>query len=218
MPWRPRALAFMSACLLLGAAPVVAQVPGLPVWRPLAAPGVVLEAEVAWPNDAMGGGAVQGGAVGYGEGGVVLRGSIARVDPSAAGAQVGWGAVGRVSLAGAHESPFRAGAFVGVGGVRVQSGASSATTYRVPLGLDVGIVIPTPMVMVGAWLAPRLDLATEAPFVSRRLTARPGFSAGLEVSLPNGLGLRAGYDHVVLDSTDASTFGLGLFYRFSPGY
>ncbi len=210
-------MALIAVCLAVGAAPAMAQVPGLPVWRPLAAPGVVLEAEAAWPNDAMGGGAVQGGAVGYGVRNITLRGSVARVGLAASGAQLGWGALGRVRLAGAATSPFRAGAFAGVGGVKVESGAASATTYRVPVGLDLGIIVPTPVVMLGAWLAPRLDLATEEPLSSQRLTARAGFSAGLELSLLNGVGFRAGYDHVVLDSPDASTFGLGIFYRFSPG-
>lgn len=195
-----------------------AQVPGLPVWRPLAVPGLVLEGEAAWPNDALGGGSVLGLAVGYGEGRVALRGSLARVDPSSSGAEVGWGALGRIGLASSPQSPFRLGAFAGIGGVRVTAGSASATTYRVPVGLDAGIVIPTPVAIVGAWLAPRLDLASEAPFTSQRLAARAGFAAGLDLTLRNGLGLRAGYDHVVLDSPDASTFGLGLYYRFTPGF
>jgi hypothetical protein len=209
------ALAALSA---LGSASLLtAQVPGLPVWRPLPVAGVVLEGEMAWPNDAAGGGSVVGAAVAYGQGGVVLRGSLALVDREGSDAELGWGALGRVALVGSRSTPFRVGAFMGVGGVRLANGAVSATTYRVPVGLDVGIVVPTPVVILGAWLAPRVDLATTDPFTSKRLGARGGFAAGIDIELLNGLGVRAGYDRVLLEPEDESTFGVGILFRFNPG-
>ena len=219
MPRIRGGLVLAAALTTLGRASLLtAQVPGLPVWRPLPVAGVVLEGEVAWPNDAVGGGSVVGAAVAYGEGGVTLRGSLARVDQGASDAEVGWAGLGRVALMGSRTTPFRVGAFVGVGGVRLASGAVSATTYRVPVGLDVGIVVPTPVVVLGAWLAPRFDLATTDPFASKRLSARGGFAAGIDIGLLNGLGLRAGYDHVFADPADESTFGLGILFRFNPGF
>jgi hypothetical protein len=179
---------------------------------------VVAEGEAAWPNDAAGGGSVVGAAVSYGRNGMQLRGALARVAPDGADASTGWAALGRVALLESKTSPFRVGAFAGVGGVRVASGPARATTYRVPLGLDAGIVVPTPVLVLDAWLAPRLDLATESPFTSKRLGARAGVAFGLGVALLNGLGLRASYDRVLLDTPDASTFGLGLYYRLTPGF
>jgi hypothetical protein len=219
MPRIRGGLALAAALTALGRASLLtAQVPGLPVWRPLPVSGVVFEGEAAWPNDAAGGGSVVGAAVAYGQGGVTLRGSLARVARDGSDAEVGWAGFGRVGLAGSRSTPFRVGAFVGVGGVRLAHGTARATTYRVPVGLDVGIVVPTPVVILGAWLAPRLDLATADPFASKRLDARAGFAAGIDIELLNGLGVRAGYDRVLLEPADESTFGVGILFRFNPGF
>ena len=217
----PRVVGALAVVAMLGWSapqPAPGQVPGAPVWRPVAPPGAMVEAGVAWPSDASGGGNVWGATVGYGEGDVALRGTIASVDPDAGGAEIGWAALGRLGILASRHSPWRLGGFAGIGGARVRSGSASATSYRVPLGIDFGVVIPTPVATVDAWVAPRLDLATSNPLASGRLEARAGFATGLDVVLLNGLGLRAAYDHVVLDDPDESTFGLGVFFRFQPGF
>lgn len=217
----PRVVGALGVVTLLGwmaPRPAPGQVPGVPVWRPVAPPGAVVEGGVAWPSDASGGGHVWSAAVGYGEGNVALRGTLARVTPDAGSTETGWAALGRVGLVASPAAPWRLGAFAGVGGVTVRSGALAATSYRVPVGADVGIVIPTPVGILDGWVAPRLDLATADPFGSRQLTARAAFATGLDVVLLNGLGVRAAYDHVFLDDPDQSTFGVGVLFRFKPGF
>ena len=47
---------------------------------------------------------------------------------------------------------------------------------------------------------------------------RFGWSAGINLSLLNGLGVRAAYDRIFVTDNTLSTFGIGVYYSFDPGH
>lgn len=87
--------------------------------------------------------------------------------------------------------------------------------WRGHLGLGASLAIPNPLFSIKPWIAPRIEyLGKRVPGLKR---FRGALSAGIDLGVLNGLGLRAAYDSRTItdDATiDPSSISLGLSYSF----
>ncbi|HSE27081.1 MAG TPA: outer membrane beta-barrel protein [Gemmatimonadales bacterium] len=208
----------LAAALALAAAPAAAQVPGLPVFNSGVTRGVMGAVDVGFPNDDAGGGTTFAGTVSYGASRFMLTGTIASWNPDAGDGTVAFGGTGSLHLIGGPLSPLSVTLQAGVASWSQDVGPEDASFLHVPVGVGVGLVIPSPAVSLKPWIAPRLDLAKTDLLPNDDWESSFGLSAGLDVAFIGGFGLRAAYDRVYADDADPSVFSLGLNYLFSmPG-
>jgi hypothetical protein len=74
------------------------------------------------------------------------------------------------------------------------------STVYVPVGLVIAINIPAPTVDVKPWVMPRAELQRFSPDMGDSQSELGfGFSAGLDVTLPNGLGFHIAGDWLTID-------------------
>jgi hypothetical protein len=127
--------------------------------------------------------------------------------------------MGRLAVLRAATSPFRAGVFIGTAILRRETPARDRTVDegRVPLGADFAFVLPTPIVTLAPWVAPRIQYTGGSGPTAAARGTHAAFATGVELELPNGLGFRLAYDRVLLTGDDEATFGIGLSYSFQPG-
>jgi hypothetical protein len=102
------------------------------------------------------------------------------------------------------------------------------TELDIPIGAGLAIKVPSPLLDVESWVAPRihitrLDFDAGLPIPGApdtRTEVGYGVSAGLNVTLPTGLGFHAAVDYVSISSFDLDAFvvGAGIHYRIRvPG-
>lgn len=208
----------LGAALVLAAAPAAAQVPGLPVFNSGVTRGVMAAVDVGFANDDAGGGNTFAGTVSWGMSRLMLSGTIASRNPDGGDAAVALGGTGNLHLVGGPLSPLSVTLQVGVAGWSQDVGTEDVSFLHVPVGIGVGLVIPSPAVSLKPWIAPRLDLAKADLLPEDDWESNFGLSAGLDVALIGGYGLRAAYDRVFADGAEPSTFSIGVNYVFSlPG-
>lgn len=211
--------------VLLGALPVSAQVPGIPVYNQGVTRGIGLFGDVGFPNDNAGGGTAYGvtGRAGFGIFGVTAMVSSYNPD-GPAGGKVSVGATGNLRVFGGPLVPLSVTLQGGVGYHKpddsfLPSGAD-VKQWRFPVGLGFALTIPNPALAIKPWLAPRLDIVHNsvdaAGGVAGASDTQTNFalSGGIELNLLNGFGLHAAYDRVFADAADPSTFALGAHYVF----
>lgn len=200
---RRRVVPIIAAMLLAGAAPEAqSQVRGFPVYAAQVPRGVTLAGDVAFPNDDFCPGACAGAGASFG---------VGRVGFSAAVATSGFGGLVTVSLLAPVRSPF---------GLVLQAGASgtaSSGLFQAPFGAGFSVWIPTPVVSLQPWIGARGQYMNPGDGWEGDGAVHFGFSAGLALTLLNGLGVRAAYDRVFLTGSNLSTFGVGVFFSFDPG-
>ncbi len=199
---RRRVVPLLVILLAAGAAEARSQVRGFPLYAVQVPRGITLGADVAFPSDDYCPGACAGGtaAIGFG-----------RVGVSATVATSGFGGLLTVTLLRPERSPFS---------LVVQGGASGATgggVFQAPFGAGFSVWIPTPVVSLQPWIAFRGQYMYPGNGWDGDGAVHAGFSAGLGVTLLNGLGVRAAYDRVFLTDNDLSTFGVGVFFSFDTG-
>lgn len=211
------------ALLSLAAAPLRAQVPGIPVHAAGVPSGVILAGHFAFPNDAAGGGRsyAVSGAVGTGLlGGTAL---VAVSDPEGdADGTVSVGANAAFRVLGGPLVPVSASVLAGVGYAKPESGVlpdEETTMLRVPVALSVALVVPSPAFSVRPWVAPRLDITRLTPEGGEGETLTDfAVSAGVEVNTISGLGLHAAVDWINREGDKPVVFDIGLAYGFRvPG-
>ncbi len=205
----------LAAALGLAAAPAAAQVPGLPVYNSGVTRCVMAAADVGFPNDDAGGGTTFGGTVSYGLSRFMVTGTVASWSPDAGDAIVAFGGTGNLHLVGGPLSPLSVTLQAGVASWSQDVGAEDVSFLHVPVGVGVGLVIPSPAVSLKPWIAPRLDLAKVDLLPNDDWEANFGLSAGLDLAFVGGLGLRAAYDYVSADGGKPSAFSIGLNYVFN---
>lgn len=209
-----RRIAGAAALVAALALPLEAQVAGLPVYNNGVGPGVTLGLDVGFNNEDAGGGTAVGGTVSWGSGLFGLTGTLASWSPDAGDAITAVGGTGNFRVFGGPLSPVL---------VHLQAGAATwsvngADFVHVPLGVGIGVVIPSPAVSLNPWIAPRLDLLKADGVLDDDWLTDFGLSAGLDIYFVGGLGLRAAYDYVSRDGARPGVFSVGANYSLGlPG-
>jgi hypothetical protein len=215
--------AIVILLLALGARPLRAQNPGLPVYNLGVPRGIGLYGDVGFPNDAAGGGTAYGATVRAGFGPIGATATLSALNPDGpAGSDVSVGGTLNYKLLGGPLVPLsvtlQAGVSYAKPGESLLPG-NEVTAYHFPIGIGFALVIPNPVLAIHPWLAPRVDIATTKIGGSSTTDTNFGLSGGLEFNLLNGFGIQAAYDRVFAkDIEDPSTFGVGAHYTFRvPG-
>jgi hypothetical protein len=209
--------------LVLAAAPLAAQAPGLPIHGGGMAPGLELTATLGLADDDSwsGKGTGYGVTVSYAWRRLALAATIAGFDPQAAGAAstVSVGALADVRLMGdGVETPLGVHLFGGYGRFeRPQDMTSLALLayldgdWRVPLGAAFSLTIPTPVVSLRPWLAPRMELWNRTDAAGSATRAALAGSAGVDLRFLGGVSLRILWDGIV---DEGQTLGVGAAFHF----
>ena len=208
--------------LVLTTSPVTAQVAGLPVFQDGIPRGLELAADVGFPNDVTGGGTAYGVEGTYGFGVIGIGAQVAGYNPSQAGTSTSTSFAGllNVRVFGGPLIPFAVSLQGGVG-YRSYDATDAATgpeghvqELRLPAGVGITVTIPSPVVAFKPWIAPRIDMLHVDVGGDGNTYTDFGVSAGLDVVLLNGLGLRLAYDWVNRTSGDPTTVSVGASYSF----
>jgi hypothetical protein len=212
----------LAAGFALMARPAAAQVAGLPVFNTPVPLGVSAGLDAGFNGDEAGGGTAFGASVGYGSGIVGITATLATWSPDDGDAITSIGGTMGVRVLGGPLNPLSVQLQGGVGFWKQDAGVAGDVEFlHVPLGVAVGMVIPSPAVSLRPWIAPRLDLLhadTEDVTDEGDWLTDFGLSAGLDLAFIGGLGLRAAYDVVSRDDDRPSVFSVGVNYVFSlPG-
>ncbi len=186
---------------------------GLPVAPRSTLDGWSIHGTVAFPGDAAGGGTTGGISAGASIGWFAIEGLVATGWPAG---QVDWSGAGLLlsaTLFAREHSPFRLRLFGGAGLHWVESDGRDQHGL---VGASLGFSVPTPLVLLQPWVAPRAAYI-DASFGTFG-GAHPAFAAGIDAALLSGLGVRVAYDRIFADYPDATTFAIGLYYSFRPGF
>lgn len=227
-------LAALALLVLATVAPaaLAAQGTGLPLRNAGIPRGLSLGVELGVPNDASGLSSAAGATAAVGLGLLGFTASVSRVglgelEGSESGHVVATGLTGAFRLIGGPLVPFAADLQAGVGRWGsydfVFPGDDilyeyTRTTYTAGVGLS--LTIPSPVVSLKPWLAPRLEHGRLTDqYGSGAITSTDAaISGGLDLGFINGTSVRAAYDRVLLDGTDATVWSVGLAHTFRLGW
>lgn len=173
-----------------------AQNPSLPVYGGGFGTGLELAASVVFMQEEsrLGDGNALGLAGTFAVGRLAISGSVARFDVPNDGGRLSVGLQGSAKVVGGDFTPIAVFAIAGVG--TIEDDNDQASRQFVPLGLGFALTIPTPIVSVKPWLAPRLDMTRSTFQGESDWDSVFGFSAGIDLTLLSGLSFRAAYDFV----------------------
>lgn len=179
------------------AGPVGAQLASVPVYgggvTPLFEAGVQLAFPGSETRTGSGVVAVATGSVGIGRLGVAA--SVGRFVASGDGADRNtYGALASVKLIGGDFTPLSIYAQGGLG--TMSDDNPDSQQYFIPLGIAATLTIPTPIISIKPWLAPRLDITRTSVQGESDSNQVFGFSAGVDLTLLGGLSFRASYDYI----------------------
>lgn len=207
--------AFVAAAALLAfAGTVSAQVRGLPVYNPGVPSGIGIYGDVGFPNAAAGDGTTYAvsGRAGFGPLGVTA--TVGIFNPAGpADSRTVLGATGNVRVFGGGLVPVSVTLQGGYGYVKLVDGPTAAddvTEQRFPVGLGIAVNVPTPVVSIKPWIAPRVDVVRAKVGTVSDTDAKFGASGGVEINSLTGLGLQLSYDWVKADGGNRGVFGIGL--------
>jgi hypothetical protein len=206
--------------LTLGAAPLAAQNPGLPVYNMGVPRGIGLYGDIGFPNDAAGKGTAYGATARAGFGDIGVTATVSADNPKGpAGSEAAVGGTLNYRLLGGPLVPLSVTLQAGASYSKPGQGALEQSLYHFPIGIGFALVIPNPVLAIHPWLAPRLDIVRTSATGGSNTDTNFGLSGGLEFNLLNGFGIQAAYDRVFAkDVADPATFGLGAHYTFRvPG-
>jgi opacity protein-like surface antigen len=207
----------MSAALVLALSGIAAaQNPGLPVINSGIGTGLTLAGDVGFVSEDAGGGTAFGatGAVGLGPLGVSA--TVSRWSPDGLDGQTAIGGTANLKIFGGPLIPFSVTAQAGAARMKI----SEVSMYHFPIGVGFAARIPTTVIGIKPWVAPRIDIVriSGIPGQDASTESNFGFSAGVELNLLSGLGFHAAYDYVKVDGGSNTIFGIGLHYSLNvPG-
>ncbi len=200
--------------LLVLAGPVAAQVPGLPVYGGGFSSGITFAGTAGFaPSDSPSGkGVAYAGSATLGVGPIGLTGIVSRFDPSASGrdafTQAGglltWKAFGGplIPLALYLQGGFSRREDDGSG-----PGSPEVTRTSIPVGAGISLVIPSVIVAIKPWIAPRLQISRTSVSGDASTDTDFAFSAGVDLTTLSGFGFRAMGD--IINGSDP-IIGIGL--------
>ena len=193
--------------LALAVPPARAQAPGLPLYGGGFTSGVEIGVAFGFPGrDARTGAGWLGGVTGtYGFWQAAVTVTAARFDPDSTGsARWSYGVMAGVMVLGDPLSPFALYAQAGAGHLEPDQ-----QVY--PLGTAMTLTIPTPLLSIRPWIAPRVDVTHSSSQGASSDDLLFAYSARIDLSLLNGLSFRAMYDKV--EHWDGVA-GLGVAFHF----
>jgi hypothetical protein len=208
---------WLSLALVLGAAPMAAQVRGLPVYNSGIPTGLGLFGDIGFSNTPAGKGTAFGATARLGAGPFGVTGTLARFDGSGANpSATGVGGTVNYKFFGGPLVPLTATLQGGAGYEKI----GAVKNYHFPIGIGLALTIPNPVLAIKPWISPRVDIAhTSVPgSVGSNTDTNFGISGGVEFNLLSGIGVHAAYDRVFVSGSDPSIFAAGLHYQFRiPG-
>ncbi len=214
---RPVRTVLVALTLLAAAVPVRAQVVGLPVTNSGIFTGLGIRGEAGFANSDYPKGTTYGitGILGTGPFGVTA--TYASYNPEAAGDNISsYGGTANLRVFGGGLSPFSATFQAGYGHAKIQG-----TGYdHFPVGVGFAFKIPTPVLSLKPWVAPRADFQHgQFGGVDKETKTKFGVSAGVEFSLLSGFGGQVSYDWVDQGGgLKPGIWGVGLQWVFKvPG-
>jgi hypothetical protein len=214
---RSKLLAAFAFASVAVAAPASAQVAGLPVFNSGIGTGIGINADVGFPNADAGKGKTFGltGSVGLGPLGISAI--VASNKPDGGTSDTWVGATANIKLFGGPLIPITVNAQVGAGYTSDYQ-SSGTKLLNVPFGIGIIANIPSPALSIKPWIAPRMEyMRNENGGVSASQT-KFGLSAGVNLGLAGGLGIRVAYDMIKLDNLTPATFSVGVGYNIHvPG-
>lgn len=218
---RTKVLAALALASAVVAAPVSAQVAGLPVFNSGVGTGIGINVDAGFPNQDAGKGHTYGlsGSVGLGPLGITAI--LASNKPDGGKSDTWVGATANLKLFGGPLIPVTINAQVGAGYASDIQG-SGAKQLNVPVGIGIVANIPSPALSIKPWIAPRMQYMRFQSGGTTSTQTKFGLSAGVNLGLAMGLTIRAAYDTFKLDaggtSVSPSTFSVGAGYAIHvPG-
>lgn len=209
-PVRRRSAGLLLGLALVLAGPAAAQAPGFPVYGGGFAPMLDLEGIIGIPGSTSptGGGVALGarGTVAVGRVGVSAMVGRLFASGNTPDATV-YGAMAGAKLVGDALSPFS---------LYLQGGVGTRTfdvpdreRLEFPVGVAASLVIPTPIVSVKPWVAPRAHVIRTTADGDTTSATEFAVGAGIDLTLIGGMALRAAYDRIAdLDGTLGFSFAL----------
>jgi hypothetical protein len=211
-----RSFAVLALLCTFSAAPVLAQVTGLPTRNAGIPGGLTVGAEAGFTNNDYGEGKAYGARASLGMGPFGISALVSSFNPDgSAGSFTAYGGALNLKVFGGPLIPLS---------VTLQAGAEYAdpegpgTVTHAPIGLGIAVRIPNPSLAISPWIAPRVDVTRFSDGSSDTQT-NFGLSGGIDFNLIFGLNLEVSYDRVWADNgAKPSTFGLGAGWTFHiPG-
>lgn len=219
---QPRLTAGAVLLLLMLAAPATAQVPGLPVYGGGFSSGLTFGGTVGFaPSDSPSGkGVAYAGSATLGVGPIGLTGIVSRFDPSSSGREAFTQAGGLLTWK-AFGGPLIPLALYLQGGFSRREddsagpGNPEVTRTSIPVGAGISLVIPSVIVAIKPWIAPRLQISRTSVSGNANTDTDLAFSAGVDLTTLSGFGFRAMGD--IINGSDPIV-GVGLTWAIRvPG-
>ena len=213
----------LALTLAIGAAPLAAQVPGIPVYNNGVPRGLGLYGTVGFPNDDAGGGTAYAFTGRAGFGGFGASAMVSSYNPDGpVGSELSVGATANYRVFGGPLVPLSVSLQAGLGYAKPDVGilpGEDVTEWRFPVGLGFALTIPNPALAIQPWLAPRVDIVHVSQDGAESATETEfGLSGGVELNLLTGFGIHAAYDALFREGGTAGVFGVGAHYNFRvPG-
>jgi hypothetical protein len=206
-----------SAILSLAAAGTArAQNFGLPVINSGFGTGITLAGDVGFVGENAGGGTAFGATGKVGLGPLGVSASLSTWKPDGLERQTSIGGTANLKIFGGPLIPFAVTAQVGAARMKIED----ASLYHFPIGVGFSARIPTTVIGVKPWVAPRIDITRVSgiPGIDAETESNFGFSAGIELNMLSGLGFHAAYDYTKIEGGSGSIFGVGVHYSLNvPG-
>jgi opacity protein-like surface antigen len=204
------------------AAPLSAQVPGLPVYNHGVGSGISINGDIGFPNDESldADGTVYAVTGAFALGPIGLTATMASASPDGGESHGSFGGTANFKLFGGPLIPiginFQAGAaWTTIPGANI--GGTDLDVLSVPVGVGVALSIPTPGLSIKPWIAPRMQMTRTSGAVDDTATDF-GLSAGVNFGLLMGFNARVAYDYYSHDGTKPSTWSIGAGWNFNvPG-
>lgn len=211
-----RTLTTSIAAICMAAAPLSAQVAGLPVFNSGVNSGLSLNFDYGKPNKDAGKGSTIGFTGGAALGPIGLTATWASNKPEGADEGTTWlGATANLKLFGGPLIPVSVNGQVGLGYSSVDVGfPEDLKTIVIPVGVGIAVSLPTPGLSIKPWIAPRMQYSRSSGAVDDSDT-NFGISAGVNLGLIGGLQGRIAYDYLKVDDFKPGVFSVGVGYNFN---
>ncbi len=195
-----------------------AQVLGLPVVNNGVPTGIAFAADVGFSNEYAGKGTAIGASAALGIGLLGVTASVARFNPKNDDAITSGGVSATLRLFGGPLIPFRVLLQAGVAHWQQDlvgfEGPVTAKTTRVPISVGFAATIPNPAFAIKPWLAPRVDIFRTSLEGATDTGSDFAIAGGIDLSMLNGITIRAAYDRIFRDGSKPSILSIGV--GFAP--